>query len=643
MGQKMKKRRQPRGPAKPKSLVLIMIMVVALVDSIQVPRSKRIDLKCKMGGPIRPTSGGDGALVLPVDRMITLERTAPQPSLPRPPKLSLKSNQTAKSKFVKDKYADVDLHVGYDDNNQGFYCPNSPISEFTTDYEYEQGQKQILVKGRLKEHVKFWVENGASEFIIDTIKNGYKIPFITRPDRSVANNNKSALNNSDFVQQAINDLLVRGLAIECDKAPIVVNKLSVSTNNNKKMLILDLRKVNLHMWKQSIKYEDIHTALQYVESNGWMIKFDIHSAYHRVDIFPEHTEYLGFSWKMNGTICFFKFFGPSFWLKYCPLYICEVKQGINQKWRSQGIQILMYLDYGFACANCSADMLAVTKKIKGDLIDSGFVPKNEKSQWDPVQNLEFLGIEIDTKSNKLSVPKRRIDKALSTIQKVKDNIHYYKGTKVRLLASLVGQLISMHVVVGNVVYIMTKSISTQIAQSQHWDNVVQLNINTVDQIEYWYRVIRDLEPKEILNIPYSHRIDMYSDASSTGYGGFSVQVMGQISHGMWSQEKSLKNSTWRELAAVARVLDSMQKFLSYNSVKWFTNSQSVVSVVSKGSMKPELQSLVMYIFNLCVEKHISIEMEWIPCTLNEKADYLSRIVDYDAFQGSRIFMGSTYM
>ena len=169
------KRWQPKGPAKPKSLVLIKIMVVALLVSIQVPRSKRIDLKCKMGGPFRPTLGGDGALVLPMDRMITLERTAPQPSLPRPPKLSLNSNQTAKSKFVKDKYAYVDLHVGCDYNNQGFYCPNSPISEFTMDYyEYEQGQKQILVKGRLKEHVKFWVENRASEFIIDTIKMGIK-------------------------------------------------------------------------------------------------------------------------------------------------------------------------------------------------------------------------------------------------------------------------------------------------------------------------------------------------------------------------------------------------------------------------------------------------------------------------------------
>ena len=152
----------------------------------------------------------------------------------------------------------------------------------------------------------------------------------------MATNNKSALNNGDFVQQAINDLLVAGLATECDRAPIVFNPLSVSTNNNKKRLILDLRKVNLHMWKQSIKCEDIHTALQYVESNGWMIKFDIHSAYHHVDIFLEHTEYLGFFVENEWENMFLQVFGPSFWLKYCPLYIYEVKQGVSQKVEKSG-------------------------------------------------------------------------------------------------------------------------------------------------------------------------------------------------------------------------------------------------------------------------------------------------------------------
>ena len=49
---------------------------------------------------------------------------------------------------------------------------------FTHDYfEYEQGQKSILVKGRLKMHINFWRSIGASDFILDIIENGYKIPF----------------------------------------------------------------------------------------------------------------------------------------------------------------------------------------------------------------------------------------------------------------------------------------------------------------------------------------------------------------------------------------------------------------------------------------------------------------------------------
>ena len=66
----------------------------------------------------------------------------------------------------------------------------------------------------------------------------------------------------------------------CKEAPHVVNPLTVSNQKNgKKRLILDLRLVNKHLWKQSIKYKDIKIALMYLKSVSWMIKIDIHSPY----------------------------------------------------------------------------------------------------------------------------------------------------------------------------------------------------------------------------------------------------------------------------------------------------------------------------------------------------------------------------
>lgn len=95
-------------------------------------------------------------------------------------------------------------------------------------YVYEQGVKEIIVKNRLKRHVQFWKDIGASSFIIDTIEHGYKIPFYSLPKSVVLKNNKSALCEKDFVLDAIKDLLEKGLVEKCVKAPIVVNPLSVS-------------------------------------------------------------------------------------------------------------------------------------------------------------------------------------------------------------------------------------------------------------------------------------------------------------------------------------------------------------------------------------------------------------------------------
>lgn len=66
-------------------------------------------------------------------------------------------------------------------------------------------------------------------------------------------------------------------------------------------------------------------------------------------------------------------------------------------------------------------------------------------------------------------------------------------------------------------------------------------------------------------------------------------------------------------------------------VAWFTDSTSVVSIVHNGSKVVELQSLALSIFNVCVLSGISLEMKWIPWSLNCEADLLSRTVDFDDY------------
>ena len=86
----------------------------------------------------------------------------------------------------------------------------------------------------------------------------------------------SAIQNSDFVNEALKELIESNCVIEVQNKPHVINPLSVSTNSGgKKRLILDLRYVNKHLWKQSVKLEDWKTFQNYVKKNSFLYKFDI--------------------------------------------------------------------------------------------------------------------------------------------------------------------------------------------------------------------------------------------------------------------------------------------------------------------------------------------------------------------------------
>ena len=86
---------------------------------------------------------------------------------------------------------------------------------------------------------------GASDFFLDAIRNGYVIPFVNSPVSMYFKNNKSALDNSEFVDQAVSELVDSGCVHEVPFIPYVVNPLSVATNKSgKKRLILDLSVLN---------------------------------------------------------------------------------------------------------------------------------------------------------------------------------------------------------------------------------------------------------------------------------------------------------------------------------------------------------------------------------------------------------------
>ncbi len=147
----------------------------------------------------------------------------------------------------------------------------------------------------------------------------------------------------------------------------------------------------------------------------------------------------------------------------------------------------------------------------------------------------------------------------------------------------------------------------------------------LSELTFWQQQISNLSGHPIWFSSGATRV-AYSDATDSGFGVCVVELGNDITQRQWSALEAQQSSTWRELKAVDQVLHALGDKLAGHTVKWLMDNQIVVgSFKSLGSKKPRLQDGAMSIFEICLAKSIKLELAWIPRTLNDSADYISRL------------------
>ena len=92
----------------------------------------------------------------------------------------------------------------------------------------------------------------APPWVLETLRNGYVLPFYSRPTPYAHPNQHSAQIEADFVTNAVADLLNGGYIEKVNELPVVCSPLSVVTNGvGKKRLVVNLRHVNQSLWSKS--------------------------------------------------------------------------------------------------------------------------------------------------------------------------------------------------------------------------------------------------------------------------------------------------------------------------------------------------------------------------------------------------------
>ena len=411
--------------------------------------------------------------------------------------------------------------------------------------------------------------------------------------------------------------------------PKIVNPLTVASNSSKKLrLVLDCRHINKFLHSFKFRLEDSSLARSMFHKGDVGFRFDLKSAYHHIEIFPEHRNYLGFYWNSK----YYVFNVLPFGVSTAAYIFTKVLRHIVKYWRSQGIRIILYLDDGFAVAKNPELAANIAFQVKQDLLDFGFLISEEKSDWTPKSHVTWLGHNFNFVDAIITLTDDRLNKILKKVNNILCASTQSDWIAVRTLASIVGSIQSSEGAVGNVAKLMTKYCHMCIETRWSWNSLVYLNQQAREELTFWAKHLRDLNGQTFVSQTVCD-VEVYSDASSVGYGGFILGIKYQNGSGSWTDSESEKSSTWRELEAVFRLLVKFADILRESNVRWNVDNKNVVSIITKGSMNADLQKIAIQIFNTINLYSISLFPVWIPRELNKHADYLSKYAsDSDDWQ-----------
>ena len=497
-------------------------------------------------------------------------------------------------------------------------------------YEIQSDGSRVSVKGRLRKFLSQWKQINAPQFILENIEFGYKLPLLTIPAPRIFRNNKSALDERLFVEDAIHSLLFLNCIVELADSPGIINPLSVSKQKSgKKRLILDLRYINRHLYKSKFKCEDLSVAKEVLRPGDFMSSFDLKSGYHHIDIFPEHRKFLAFSWPFaDGSVRYFMFSVLPFGLSSAPYIFTKVLRPLVKKWRGEGKSVLLFLDDGLGAAQPFNLAKICSFQIHADLLRFGLLSNEEKCVWEPCQSIVWLGTVINTANSSIAATDKRIRGLESDLDDLLRDLHV--AVHVKRVATVAGKIMSLSNCIGNVTRLMSRNLYSLINSASTWFDFVKLSKEVVIELLFWRENLCKCNGIPIWPVEVRPTRIVYSDASSVGCGGV-IAIEGKVFQQNWSVLESSRSSTFRELKAVALSLDAFIEELKFRTVSWFTDNQNVVSIVNKGSKVPELNSIALEIFQKCMLNGITIDVNWIPRDFNIVADEISKIIDYDDY------------
>lgn len=162
---------------------------------------------------------------------------------------------------------------------------------------------------------------------------------------------------------------------------------------------------------------------------------------------------------------------PVFWDIFnfaCSLSGLKNLNPLQKLWRSQGLLIAIFLDEGLRGGMDFVSAKVNSLVVHSDLLKSGLVPDEEKSFWEPVQIITWLGVILNTIDGTIKATYKSIKKLNASLSAELSSRQLLHKVHVRNLASITGQIISLSSCVGSAARIMTRFLLSVVNSARSW-------------------------------------------------------------------------------------------------------------------------------------------------------------------------------
>ena len=476
----------------------------------------------------------------------------------------------------------------------------------------------LRVGGRLQGYWEKWQQAGASPWVVEVLKEGFRVQFHREPP--LRRTPWFGLNSKHpEVNAHIQKMLDKGALEEVrdPSTPGYYSRIFLTPKRTGDLRpVIDLKQLNKYILLHRFKMETPLSIMRALQVGMWAFSIDLKDAYFHVPIHPSSRKYLRIC--MGDRV--FQFRALPFGISSAPWIFTKIFKEIAVILRRKGIQHHQYLDDWLNLA-WSKLQLEQERRVTLQLcVQLGCLINQEKSELTPTQDFVFIGVHFDLLSGRVKPAPDKAERLATRLAVFQRE----QSLPARAWQGLVGLLthLSPYVPWGNI-----RLRPIQLHLLRHHRPQVQpqdLLIPITDEVKsaiLWWTQAHNLYAGVPLH-QRDHHVTIFTDASEEGWGAHHEQT--RIS-GVWSEEDRTFHINVLELRAISRALAEF-KFPHGSHILVNTDNTTVVAYVNKqgGTRSIYLMEETYALFDLLVKGGWTLRARHLPGVKNVIADALSR-------------------